>query len=90
MFFENDNACIICGDCIMDYGKPLAELIPLSPTLLYSMRHIVFSPVDKIYKIDVKSDDLKTLSAITEKYLLKQIDRGFRSLEYYYSVHRKI
>lgn len=90
MFFDNDNACIICGDCIMEYGKPLVELIPLSPTLLYSMRHIVFSPVDKIYKIDVKSDDLKTLSAITEKYLLKQIDRGFRSLEYYYSVHRKI
>lgn len=88
MYFDHENACIICGDCIKEYEQLQGEPAALSPPLLYAMRHMVFSPVDKIYKINVSADDLKTLSGLTEKYLLKQLDRSFRSLEYYYSVHR--
>ena len=90
MYFDNENACIVCGDCLGEYGRAPYELDALTPSLVYSMRHIVFSPVDKIYKIDVAGDDIRTLSGLTEKYLLKQLDRGFRSLDYYYSVHKKI
>lgn len=87
MYFDIDNACIVCGDCADGYGKPLSGLFMLSSGLLYTMRHIVFSPVDKLYKISVSDCDMRTLGALTEKYLLKQLDRGFRSLDYYYSVH---
>ncbi len=87
MFFEIGGARLICGDCA---GEDRSGLVRLTPSLLYTMRHIVFSPVDKIYRIDVNADDIKTLSVVTEKYILKQLDRGFRSLDYYYSVHQKL
>lgn len=86
MFFDFEESCIVCGDCVTEYSHSSSELTQLSPALLYAMRHMVFSPVDKIYKIEINGDDMKNLSGITEKYLLKQLDRGFRSLEYYYSV----
>ena len=86
MFFDFEESCIVCGDCVTEYSHSSSELTPLTPSLLYAMRHMVFSPVDKIYKIEINGEDMKNLSEITEKYLLKQLDRGFRSLEYYYSV----
>ena len=90
MYFDVNNACIVCGNCISGYEQSETPPIKLSPSLLYAMRHIVFSPVDKIYKIDVNGADMNTLSGLTEQYLLKQLDRGFRSLDYYYSVHPKL
>lgn len=84
MYFDLENSCIICGDCV---GSENDGLTKLSSSLLYALRHMVFSPVDKIYKIDVEKTDIRILSVLTEKYLLKQLDRGFRSLDYYYSVH---
>ena len=90
MFFDFEEACIVCGECADEYAHSSSELTLLSPSLLYAMRHMVFSPVDKIYKIEISSDDMKRLSGITEKYLLKQLDRSFRSLDYYYSVRPKI
>ena len=89
MFFDFEESCIVCGDCAEEYSHSLSELTQLTPSLLYAMRHMVFSPVDKIYRIEIGGDELKKLSGITEKYLLKQLDRGFRSLEYYYSVKPK-
>lgn len=90
MFFDYEEACIVCGDCMEEYSHSSSELKSIAPTLLYAMRHIIFSPVDKIYKIEIAANDLKELSGITEKYLLRQLDRGFRSLDYYYSVKPKI
>lgn len=93
MFFDYENACIVCGDCIGEYMKenvfPDGAALPeeVTPSLLHALRHIVFSPVDKIYKISVSDGDVRSLSTLTEKYLLKQLDRSFRSLDYYYSVH---
>ena len=88
MFFDYDESCIVCGECSEEYSHSSSGLTPLTPALLYAMRHMVFSPVDKIYKIEIGAEDLRILSGITEKYLLKQLDRGFRSLDYYYSVKK--
>ncbi len=86
MFFDMADPCIICGDCIGEYRSEGHDMTEITPSLLYSMRFIVFSPVDRIYKLEIKSDDLKNLSALTEKYLLRQLDRNFRTLDYYRSV----
>ncbi len=88
MYFDIGNSCLVCGDCAEKYEQFVDEPVLLTPSLLYSMRHIVFSPVDKIYKINVSAEDSGVLSFLTEKYLLNQLDRGFRSLDYYYSVHK--
>lgn len=86
MYFDYDDSCIVCGNCIDRYEFPEHDIFALSPELLYAMRYIVYSPVDKIYKAQIAPEVLRILSGITEKYLLKQLDRSFRSLDYYRSV----
>ncbi len=85
MYFDAVNSCIVCGDCVQEYNAP-AGLTELSPELLYAMRYIVFSPVDKIYKLDVNADVQRKLSLLTEEYLLHQLDREFRSLDYFKTI----
>lgn len=86
MFFDMKESCIVCGNCVQDYEKYDSELTALSPELLYDMRYAVYSPTDRLYKLEAASDDIRMLSDIAEKYIIRQLDRGFRSLDYYKSV----
>lgn len=86
MFFDMKESCIVCGDCIDDYRKYDSELHELSPSLLYAIRYIVYSAVERIYKLNANTDDIRRLSALSEQYLLKQLDRNFKSLDYYKSI----
>ena len=86
MYFDYDDACIICGNCIEGYEFHEHDIFAITPGLLYAMRYIIYSPVDRIYKADISPETLRVLSGITEKYLLKQLDRNFKSLDYYKSV----
>ena len=85
MFFDEANSCLVCGDCVQGYNTQ-DELTELSPALLYAMRYIVFSPTDRIYKLEVGAEEQHKLSDFTEKYLLHQLDRKFRSLDYYKAI----
>ena len=85
MYFDAASSCIICGNCVQDHAAP-AGMTELSPEMLYAMRYIVFSPVDRIYKLDIGNDVQRKLSKFTEDYLLHQLDREFRSLDYYKSI----
>lgn len=82
MYFDEESSCIVCGDCIDGYHNP-GELTELSPEMLYAMRYIVYSPTDRIYKLEADADIRYKLSEFTERYLLRQLDREFRSLDYY-------
>jgi len=86
MYFDYDDSCIVCGNCINEYDGAAHDVTAISPELLYALRYIVYSPVDRIYKLDINAEVMRALSGITEKYLLKQLDHSFRSLDYYKSV----
>ena len=83
MYFDFSNSSIICGDCICEGADEYTALIP---SLLYSMRYIVYSPVEKIYHFNLKNTVLSQLTAFCEKYLLYHLDREFKSLDYYKTI----
>ena len=86
MYFDYDDPGIICGDCIKEQTVSGSDIIPITADILYALRYIVYSPVDRIYKLEAGADVISELSGITEKYLLKQLDRSFKSLDYYKSI----
>ncbi len=86
MYFDYDDPGIICGDCIDEQTLSVSDIIPITADLLYALRYIVYSPVDRIYKLDTGAEVISALSGITEKYLLKQLDRSFKSLDYYKAI----
>jgi len=83
MYFNNTHGFIICADCL---DEPDESYISLSPTLLYAMRYIIYSDVEKIYHFNMKNTYMTKLSELSEKYLLYHLDRSFKSLDYYNSI----
>lgn len=83
MYFDLSNSTIVCADCVGENKDVYTELVP---SLLYAMRYITYSPVEKIYHFNLKNNILTQLEHFCEKYMLHHIDREFRSLDYYKSI----
>lgn len=81
MCFDYQNGSIYCLEC----NKNKANIL-LNKTLLDAMRHIVYSPFERLYSFEIPKEDAKKLSLITEKYILYQIDHRFLTLEFLHSV----
>ena len=77
MYFDIRNGSIYCTKCNGDTSN-----IPINQTLLNSMRHIVFSRFGELYNFEIPEKDAKILSDITEKYIVYQTDRKFKTLEF--------
>lgn len=82
MYFSFADSSIICKDCLTE-ELCSEDDFPLSPSLLYTLRYVTYSPLDKIYGFELKEETLLQFSEFSEKYLLKHLDRGFKSLDYY-------
>lgn len=54
--------------------------------VLTAMRHICYSELDKLFSFTLPDDSLLRLSQITEGYLLAQIERKFKTLDFYKSI----
>lgn len=81
MYFLPEKGCLCCPDC-----RDGAWGIPAGRGVVSAMRHIIYSEFEKLFQFSVSQDSLKQLSNITERYLLTQIQRPFRTLEFYKSI----
>ena len=80
MHFKLDNGMLFCGDCKKD------NCIPVSPTVLDAMRHIVYSDIKNLYSFSIPETDIKSLEKITEKYIVFQSENKFSTLQFYHSL----
>ena len=83
MFFSVDENNLFCGDCAKETSNMGEETIDLSPTLLHTMRYVVFSPVEKVYGFTLGGITKTQFSEFSEQYLLRQLGRSFKTLDYY-------
>jgi DNA repair protein RecO (recombination protein O) len=69
---------LCCEGCPapMDYA-------PLCLRALHAARYITSCDAKKLFSFKLGGDALKELSDASERYLLAQLDRGFRTLDYY-------
>ena len=86
MYFSFDNSSLICGDCEKSERNIGEILTEISHDLLYTLRYVVYSPVEKLYKFTLKGKTRRDFSDFSERYLLKQLDRGFKTLDYYKNI----
>lgn len=81
MFFDTVSAKIYCHNC-----KPEIPLISLNRGVLFAMRHIVYSDLNKLFMFTLSDRSLEKLASVTEKYLLIQTERKYNTLDFYHSV----
>ena len=71
---------IVCAKCIKDYNSAKFKL---AESVLYALRHSVYSEFNKMFAFSLKLERQEELSAITESYLLKCLEKNLKTLDFY-------
>lgn len=72
-----------CADC--REGESGIRL-PLTPAMLAGMRYIVWCDPKRLFSFRLDEESLAALSALTEAYLMTQLEHSFYTLEFYKSL----
>ena len=81
-FFDVLDGVLRCGTC----GGGERRELPLCPDSLAALRHIVYGDAKRLYSFTLGSEAQKRLSAAAEAFLAAQLERGFKTLDFYKSV----
>ena len=85
---------LICPSCLLEEenagivpsGSAGSARAPLSPATVVALRYIISAHPKKIFAFQISDTELSNLAAITERYLLYHLDRGFETLDFYKSL----
>ena len=83
MYFYPATGKIFCKKC-----RPAgyAKNIRLSLGALTAMRHICYSPFEKIFSFSLSDENEKILADATETFLLAQTERTYKTLDFYHNI----
>jgi len=62
----------------------------LSPTAKIALGYCVHSPIEKLFSFNIPDEDMELFSKATELYLINQLERSYKTLDFYKHVSGKI
>ena len=74
-----------CAACGKDLEGPS---LPLGGGTLAAMRHVVYGDPKRLFSFRLGEAGMAQMSRACEAFLLAQLDRGFRTLDYYWTLQR--
>ena len=81
---------LLGGDMLCDGCKATeaqnGQFAELDKTTFAAMRHILYSDFSKIFSFSIPPHNARYLSFVTERYLMAQTDRKFKTLEFFHSL----
>lgn len=83
MYFSVSDANIICSECD---NIPTVDRYELDKELLFALRHITYSPIEKIFTLYLSPEKAKYLAKVVEAYTLSRTERSYKSLEFLHTV----
>lgn len=81
VWFSPAQGVLLCDTC---HGTLPA--VPISPTVLAAMRHIVYAPFERCFAFALPEAETAALCDVAERFLLVQLGRGFNTLDFYHSI----
>jgi DNA repair protein RecO (recombination protein O) len=75
---------LLCDTCAK--GESEGIRMPVSPAALAAMRYLTECPANRLFSFSLSETAQDELSAVTEAYLLSQLERGFSTLDFYKSL----
>ena len=70
-----------CARCRGEVGDGIS--MPLNGQALEAMRHIAYGDPKRLFSFRAEGEGLQQLADLTEAYLHTQLERGFRTLDFY-------
>ena len=84
MWFSAREGLLLCSRCRA--SRPGIGLTPMPGNVLAAMRHIVYSSFESCFSFTMSDEGLALLMRQTESFLLSQLNRGFKTLDFYHSL----
>ena len=85
-YFLPDEGALLCEDCAAGRYSGRVQPFLLPPGVLAAMRHIIYSPLEKLFSFQLGEDGLRALGRVTETYLIYQTERNYPTLDFYKSL----
>ena len=80
LYFDINNGILLCENC--SHGLNLL----LEKSVWSAMRYILSVPFERIFSFSLNEQNTKSLSSVTEKYLINTAERGFKTLDFYKTI----
>ena len=96
-YFDIMGGEVECASCRK--SRELSHALPENPheariichltqASLAALGYCIYSPIEKVFSFNLAEDDMRLFAKACEEYLLNQLERSFRSLEFYKEVTR--
>lgn len=72
---------LLCGQCAARERGPAPVFLPKG--VLAAMRHIIYSPLERLFSFELGAEGLQRLGEVIERYLLFQTEKSYATLEFY-------
>ncbi|MGE4276726.1 MAG: DNA repair protein RecO, partial [Lawsonibacter sp.] len=79
--FHLKEGVLHCARCRGEVGDGIS--VPLSQQTLAAMRHIAYGDPKRLFSFSAEEEGLLQLADLAEAYLHTQLERGFRTLDFY-------
>ena len=79
--FHLSEGVLHCARCREEVGEGIS--MPLSPAALAAMRHVACGDPKRLFSFQLDPDSLRQMGDVCEAYVLTQLERGFRTLDFY-------
>ncbi|MCF2660525.1 DNA repair protein RecO [Pseudoflavonifractor phocaeensis] len=79
--FHLKEGVLHCARCRDEVGEGIS--MPLDSQALEAMRHIAYGDPKRLFSFRAEGEILRQLADLTEAYLYTQLERGFRTLDFY-------
>ena len=78
--FHLSEGVLHCARCREEVGEGIS--MPLSPAALAAMRHVACGDPKRLFSFQLDPDSLRQMGDVCEAYVLTQLERGFRTLDF--------
>ncbi len=85
LFLDVEGGETVCAKCKAK-SQQKGVFLELDRTSFAATRHITYSDFSKLYSFELPTEHAKYLSTLTERYLLSQTDRKFKTLDFFHSI----
>ena len=85
MFLDLLGGDMLCNTCKAN-NTVQGQFLELDKTTFAAMRHIVYSDFNKLYSFSLPAENAKYLSFVTEKFVMAQTERKYKTLEFFHSL----
>lgn len=84
MYFVLEQGVLLCSDCYNGYNAE--HVVKMNTAVVHALRYVTLVEFNKIFSFRLADKSLAGLARISEEYLLLQLGRGFKTLDFYKSV----